>query len=405
MTPDSLEDLRQLMKIVSRLFSFRFLKEPRIREVQNQFDWGPLLSHRLSHIKHEVFRTYDITQEIMQMAEGEAEVLKIERGYATDFAIELVSSSISLFSEWTDLHYDDMLKKLFRFLFDLPKPDRRVKLENEKEVPVFPVVACKIILADNFSELASFAEGLDLRETRKGLYIGGESIPVKENMFNFLPYPWSDLYIPNTIAVVKPEKLPLEYYRTDDYLNYLITMIHSIGKFYVIYESIGKICANLEWSSWYLSRLFTKYESQFCWIQRIFSDKTKSLSEIENEIREQVFPLTRIETAPDAITLIEEQYGEDIFDVNYRSFIETVDDSRLKEFSWSKKISGEEVKESILGRLKLLAKKMIDFNKQFEEKANFWKGIWRSSREKNQLLVALFGVIFSLVLEILLRRV
>jgi hypothetical protein len=182
-------------------------------------------------------------------------------------------------------------------------------------------------------------------------------------------------------------------------------MVHSIGKFYVIYESIGKICANLEWSSWYLSRLFTKYESQFCWIQRIFSDKTKSLSEIENEIRELVFPLTRIETAPDAITLIEEQYGEDIYGINYRSFVQTVDDSRLKKFSWSKKISGEEMKKSILGRLKFLAKRMIDFNKQFEENTKFWRGIWRSSREKNQLLVALFGVIFSLVLEILLRRV
>jgi len=160
------------------------------------------------------------------------------------------------------------------------------------------------------------------------------------------------------------------------------------------------------WSSWYLSKLFEKYEYGFCCLQRIFSDITKSLSKIETNIRELVWPLTRIKTAPDVIAMIQRQYGGDFLGVNIGGLVSVAGDPRLRKYthrSVSKKFSGEELIKATNIRLEFLAKAIIDFMNQFKDTANSWKELQRSTRAKNQLLVTLFGVVLTLILNIILR--
>lgn len=405
--PDDLQDLQQLAKVVSRLFSFQWFTEGQIKGLTDQLDWNPILSRRLSHITHEVHRVHDITNEIIQRSKEDVERLKIKYVYATDFAIELVSASIDVFSDWSDVWYDNLCRKLFDFLFGIRKPSQlHVGPISTSKVHVNSVVVCRIILCEDLAELQAEANKLKLQKAESTLYVGGRNAPINDNMFNFISTPWNKLYVPNTIATLKPEKLAVKNYQADDELNFLMFMMHSIGKFYVIYESIESACTNLEWSSWYLSRLFEKYESKFCFLQRNFSDIAKGLSKIENKIRELIWPLTRIKTAPDVIAIIQRQYGGDFLGVNFGGFVAATEDPRLEKYihpSAKEKLCGEELIESTTKRLESLAKGIIDFMNQFKDTANSWKELWRSARSKNQLLVAIFSVFSSIILDIISR--
>jgi len=318
----------------------------------------------------------------------------------------LVSSSIDVFSDWSDVSYRYLCRDLFEFLFGIHKPGQlKVGPIQVSKVHSDLIVVCRIILCDNLVELQTVAKTLELKATVKRLYMGGQNEQVNDNMFNFISTPWTNLYVPNTIATLKPEKLVRKDFATDDKLNFLMFLVHSLGKFYVIYESMESICANLEWSSWYLRRIFETYESGFCWLQRIFLDITKNLDKIENEMRELVWPLTRIKTAPDAIALIERQYAGDFLGVNIGGFISVAQDLRLKKYTkpTSKGFSGEEFLKKFIEGLESLAEAITYFVNQFKDTSNSWKELQRSDRAKNQLLVTLFGVISTLILNVIIR--
>lgn len=166
------------------------------------------------------------------------------------------------------------------------------------------------------------AKAAKLKASLKRLYIGGQSEKVNCNLFNFVSTPWADLYV--AIATIKPEKLKEEDFAADDELNFLMFMVHSLSKSYVVYESMDSIRANLEWSSWYLSKILETYESKYCWLQKLFSDLTRGLDQVENKMRELVWPLTRIKNAPDVIASIQRQYGGDFLGVNIGGLLQSL---------------------------------------------------------------------------------
>lgn len=116
-------------------------------------DLSPILSSRFSHITHEVYRTHDITEEAKKRSEGKIKELKIERIYATDFAVELVSSSVDVFSDWSDVSYKNLCQDLFDLLFGVHEPDLlKVGPILSSKVHSDLVAVARIILCDDLPE-------------------------------------------------------------------------------------------------------------------------------------------------------------------------------------------------------------------------------------------------------------
>jgi hypothetical protein len=393
------------MGVASRLFCFKRFEKERV-DLSSETFGRPILSGRLPHIANEVYRISEITDQVNRLAQEEVTELKIERIYATDFAFELVSPSIALFSKWSKLTYDNLCRRLFSFIFDFPKPTpakiRQIKVDK---VQVNSVVVFRFVLCDNLTELQSISKELKLLKKSSTFYLGGEQgSSVNDNTFNYVSDVWQNLYLPNTMATVKPEKLD---YKAQENLFYLMCYLHSLGKFYVMTESARGTSANLEWSSWYINTLFDKYEAALCWTQKNFSDATKNLTTSENKIRELALPLTLIITNPEAIDLIQQQYGEDFYGVDRGLFFHLVKDDRIKDYVFPSvsDFSGDELFKSFSSSLKSLASSIRTFLAEFRTSAESWKDVQRSKRAQNQLLVSFSGVILTLVVSIIARFV
>jgi hypothetical protein len=349
-----------------------------------------LLSWRVPHIIHEVGPLHNITNIVKEKAPKQFDELKIEETYISDFAIEIISSSIDVFQEWQlDFEYDQLSRRLSTFLYEIKKP--------------FPgaisIVASRIIIVDEISQLDAIVKEYKLEQIEEGLFSGGEGSPIRYNMFNFISSPWRQIFLSNPIASLAPEKLSKEgYYKTMDELSFLLSMIHALGKFYVISESIKSIGANLEWSSWYLDDLFENYESKFCWFQRNFSNIEKGLHKVQKEIKSEVLPLSRLVTSPESINLIERVYG-----VEYVPYVQSFL-SILRRFEIEKyKVPVKELINSIFDDLKSLARCIHKFWEEFSASRDSWKELRRSTVTRNQLLITLFGILTTLFINILLK--
>ncbi|MEM3573241.1 MAG: hypothetical protein QXJ62_03305 [Nitrososphaeria archaeon] len=334
----------------------------------------------------------NITDTIKEKAPEQFETLKIEEAFASDFAIELISSSVDVFWRWqNDLQFDQIAHKLSDVLYKLSSP--------------FPgavsIVVCRIILCEDFSELKTIAEKYRLEGVVKGLYIGGENTPIhiKHNIFNFIHHPWRDIFILGPVATLKPEIQRAQGdYETIEELSFLLSMIHSIGKFYTISESIKGVLANLEWSSWYLDGLFEKFESDFCWIRRNFTNLEKHLRKIEKEIKSDVIPISRIATYPESVNLIQQVYGVEYLPY-LSSFFSFMENDRIKKY----KIPSDNLKEAVWNDLKLLSRRLTEFWKEFSNSCDSWKELRRSRITSNQLFISLLGILLTLIANILLK--
>lgn len=320
--------------------------------------------------------------------------MKIEEAYASDFAIELISSSIEVF--WRlqdDFQFTQIATKLSDVLYELDHPFPGVTC----------VVVCRIILCESFSELETIVKDYRLEELIKGLYIGGENTPInfRYNMFNSIrgEGPWRDIFILGPIATLKPEILQTQgYHETIDEMSFLLSMMHSIGKVYTISESIRGVLANLEWLSWYLDDLFEKFESDFCWIQRNFTNLEKHLRKKEKEIKSEVVPISRIAASPESVDLIQQVYGVEYLPY-LSNFFSIMDNFRVKKY----KIPPNNLKEAVWNDLKLLSRRFTEFWKDFTTTCNSWKELRRSEITNNQLRVSLFGILLTLIINIILK--
>jgi len=264
------------------------------------------------------------------------------------------------------------------------------------------VVVCRIILCEDFSELKTIAENYQLKEVVEGLYIGGENTPrnVRCNIFfKFIQYPWRDILILGPVATLKPEILQSQgHHKVIDELSFLLSMIHSIGKSYVISQSIRLVSARLEWLSLYLDELFEEFESNFCWIKRNFTNLEKHLREIEKDIKSQIIPISRIATSPESVNLIQEVYGEDYIP-HLSSFFSIMENFRIKKYG----IPVNELKEAVWNNLKLLSQRLAEFWREFINACNSWKELRRSRITSNQHLISLLGILLTLIANIILR--
>ena len=396
-TPKSLDDIKKLMKITGRLFGFQLL----LRKNEKASDPSDimsspetisraLLSWRLPHIIHEVGSIKNITEIIKEKAQEQFATLKIEEAYSSDFAIELISSSMDVFWHWqNNFPFDQIAIKISDTFFEL-----------SKTFPVaVSVAACRIILCEDFSELKTIAKDYQLDEVTTGLYIGGENTPVRHNIFKFAQSPWIDIFISDPIATLKPEILQSQgYHETVEELSFLLSMIHSLGKLYTISVSIKGVLANLEWLSWYLDDLFEEFESGFCWVQRNLTNIEKHFHKIEKEIKSEVIPLSRIVTSPESVDLIQQVYGEEYLPY-LSSFFSIMDNYRIKKY----KVPAEDLKKAVWNDLKLLSRRLTQFWKEFSNTRDSWKEIRRSRITTNQLLLSLFGILLTLIINIILK--
>ncbi len=402
-TPNDFNELTNLMKAISRLFRFDIQGVEQSRFTQDDSDFSPILSERLPHITTFVPWIQEITNQIKALSEEETIELKIERAYATDFAIEFVSSSPDLFSKWSKSTCGKMCRKLFSFLHNFPKPSPTYFMNIEiKKIQVDPILVFRFALCDSMADLKPLSQTLKLNNIGNNIYLGRRNTQGFDNAFNFRSNSWSDLYIPNIMATLKPSKLN---HLGLDKLFEILSHVHTLGKFYVISQSVNGASANLEWSSWYLdSRLFKKYKSYLCWTQRNLTDPTKKISEVENEINEYVSPLTLLVTHPDAIDLIEYEYGPDFFSINRGTLYNLTKKQHITNYVFKTKAAKFDAKaltSSFEDSLKILAKSIDKFLKKFKNTADTWKDTLRSNRSQNQLLISLAGVILTLIINII----
>jgi hypothetical protein len=385
--PNTVDDLITLIQAADRMFSFK-LKSVTVEESR------ALLSPRLPHVIHEAGPLYDITEVIKERAPDWFTLLKIEKGYVSNFAIETVSS-ISSFKEisqhWQDAsQYGRLAGRLSEFLWGISIPIY--------ELTPYVVVDCRIVLCDSFSELEPIMRQYDFQEIEKGLYIGKENKPYSYYMFNFIYRPWNEIFISNPIITVKPELLEEQCSAMWHELGFLISLVHSIGKAYAISQSIRLFLAILEWSSWYLDDIFKNFESSFCWIQRNFACLEKNFYEKERGLKSKIVSLSKITTSPESVDIIQKVYGTE-FIPELGPFFSIICDPKVKKY----KIPSDELYKAVLDDVRLLSRGLTRFWKDYTNAKNTWLDIRRFRVANNQLRLSLLGILASLIANLILR--
>jgi len=256
---DNFQNISRLMEIVSEIFRFQLSSDKLTK--------NSTALYSRADVSNEVPRLYDITLETQEKEkELSKEVgieLNIEKAFATEFAIELVSSSPSVFYKWSNnFAYNRVCQSLSGLLYN-----------GMSRSMSYPAAVGRIIVCDDVLQAKAIATKYNLDEIAEALYVGGSKTPVdfRKNVFDFRLEPWIGTSLFTPIVTLKPELLRANgHLSTMIELSFLLIMIHSLGKFYSISRSIESVCALLEWSSWYMTDLFDNYEAKFCWIQRTF---------------------------------------------------------------------------------------------------------------------------------------
>ena len=229
------------------------------------------------------------------------------------------------------------------------------------------------------------------------LYIG--SPKVSYNMFNFVLDPWGSIFLSNPIVTLKPEALKsLGLYITYDELNFVVAMIHALGKFYVISESGRLMQANLEWSSWYLDDLFQKFGYNKNWVLRNLKNSIGDMRLIESGIKSEIIRLSRFTESPESVNLIQSVYGTEYFPY-ISSFLELLGRYNVQNYGFA----ANEIKKSAIDDLKVLSLSLNKFWKEFSSAANSWKELSSARVTNNELLLAILGLLIPLVADVILR--
>lgn len=407
-TPKNFEELELLTEIIDRLFCFlspyKEKKEPNEGgpvpiSTTNSNEHSPiaLLSSRLPHMMSQIkFSNREITSK--ERFESVLNQLKIEHLFATSFAIELISSSIDVFDGWDGHFYYERLSALLdETLFGVKIPFQWAGEEDLR--PNIVLTACRTILCDNISEVRNFAKDFGLLKVTDELFVGSENKTISQNMFNFLWEPWNKVCIFNPIVTLKPEVLVNEdIHKTETELSFLISLIHSISTSYVIVKSIEGVCANLEWSSWYVDELFQTFEKSFCWLQRNFTSIENDYFKIERRIKRNVTPTARWSTSPTYMRLVEQQYGEPFFPF-IGDALPFFDHFLAKKYS----IPSKALRKTIGEELSLLSESLSRFMKELFGSRDSWHGFLNSKISRNRLSIALIGLLITMFLNIFLK--
>lgn len=191
------------------------------------------------------------------------------------------------------------------------------------------------------------------------------------------------------VVTLKPDKIGADY-KTKDELGYLIALVHSLGKFYVISRSVHSFCAAIEWRSWFIEDLWREYEKQLSWWKRNFSYLEDNLYEIGVEIHETVYPLVRLISSPRVQLWMAREYGAE--PVPYWTEF-----SGLLERTDKYKIPSDKIKKSVTDDLKILAEKLKEFHHQFNKSINDRLQLRSRKVGYNKLLLGMARTIATLL--------
>ena len=331
--PESLADLKTISDIVEHFFSFNLHNLGKDNQTLNPTSLKPLLSSRVQHISSEVPNHWNITEKTLKLSKKSkddiAEKLKVEGVFATDYAIELVSSSVDVIDFHDDFNYARLCGTLVDYLYGAKIP---FKISPHEELfdPAFratAVVACRIILYDKQNEIDELSKVSSLTKVDNGLYFLGNT-----NAFNIKKDEWRKVIIPNTIVMLKPEILQKKsFFSSIDELAILLVTLHCVGKTYVISESSSGLQANLEWTSWYMDDLFDAFEKKYNIIRRSIVNIENDVNKNDKQIRYSFVPIAMLSTNPDVSFLIQKVYGSQ--GIDYINQINTIaTDQRAQKY-------------------------------------------------------------------------
>lgn len=394
--PRTISELTTLMRVVNRYFSFKSMDY----QTAGLSKRRSILNERLPFLRHEVMGILEITDVVKKEAKDIADELNIEDAYATNFALEIVSSSTKILDGWTrDLNYGKLSSRLIPYLFEPELPFySSVEGIDATSLPTPSVATCRVVLCDNIREVKKLGKELKLKKITNMLYIGSKKPGVRCNIFNFIPRkPWYKVFVLGPVVTLKPDKIGADY-RTTEELGYLLAFVHSLGKFYVISESIRGFCTAIEWRSWFIEDLWRKYEKEFGWWKRTFSHLEEDIYGIQVELYETIYPLVRLISSPHVQQLMARQYG--VEPIPYWTEF-----SQLLDRASKYKIPSGQIIKSVFDDLKMLAAKLTEFLDQFSKLIDARLRLRSFKVGYNQLLLTIIGtaaVLLSVFLGLLL---
>jgi hypothetical protein len=396
--PRTIPELTALMRAVNRYFSFNPMKY----QAAGLSESRSLLNERLPFLKHEVREICEITNGAKKEAEDIVGKLNIENVYATDFALEIVSSSPKILADWRkDWDYERLSSRLVRHLFEPELPfHSSIQGVDAASMPMPSVATCRVVLCDNVSEVERLAGELKLRKVTNALYMGNEKTTVGCNIFNFIPRkPWHKVFVLEPVVTLKPDKIEADY-KTEDELGYLLALVHSLGKFYVISESIRGFCAALEWRSWFIEDLWLEYEKGLNWREKRFSYLEEDIHRIKVDLYQTIYPLVRLISSPGIQHLIASQYG--VEPIPYWSeFSQLLDRGKFQAIFGKYEIQSDQIKKSVINDLRMLAAKLEEFLDRFSKSLDARLQLRSLKVGYNQLLLAITTTIIGVLAVVL----
>lgn len=295
--PKKLEQLSSMIKLITDAFAFQLSEEIREGRGLENLDYNAhssILYSGLSFVRDEIKEVWEVTDLVENYCKKEAQKLKIEKAFISPYAIEIVSSSPEILFKGNDICYSNIARKLSHVLF------------GELNLSI-PVIACVTILnvivcrtEEKFKEIVS-KYSIPLMEDNDYYFIG-------ENAFNFIREPWINLFLENSIITLPPYKL--EHPSNKDVGSHIAFAI-AIGTLYVVSENIRSICANLEYTSWFLDEIILNFEESFNILKRIFSNIYVKLFDLRRKIMTQIRPILSLSTQ--SWKFLQYEYGWEIF--------------------------------------------------------------------------------------------
>ena len=348
----------------------------------------------LPWMKHEITRSEEITDYAKEVARDLVENLKIERVFMSNYGLELVSSQQDMI---LPIGSDHLYRELVeRFASRLFKGIGSTFTVNDEPSPVgvMAIVAnLRVAVCDDQSEADKVASSLGLEKKKEGLFIPNEGSKAYTNGFNFiLPPPWSDLFMPQVIAVSLRDS---SEYMLSAFGSYT-ALVYAIGKLYTITESIRNVCANLEYSSWFLDDFFRKFEHSFNWLKRNLTNLETEIYQLIKSVRAPVQRFTLWTTFPEAIQVIRSVYGAPLYP-HVDDTLGIVLDERHKEYTRDP----QELRKSFDESLGLLSRFLDRFLNDLRNYGDAWRGLHRSRVSHNQLLLSLGALTTSILVAAL----
>ncbi len=374
------DQLLSFANVLSRMFSFEYIKELEETKSEN-------ISTLDSHFVWNSERYY--VREITKLVDKNLiDSLHIEQIFITDYSFEIISSNSEIFSP-NDSIYSKLASEISKFTF---KNCFKNRDNNIFEHPAV-VISTKIITCDTADEIEELSKENESEKVAECFYID------KCTPFFFKDAIWNKISIPDLIITLKPEIMAEnmdKFHLTADKFGLYVSLVHAIGKIFIVSESIHGACANLEITSWNLDEICENFESTFNYRKANFYNTEKEYYKLFREFKESVQLLTLLAN-PIYTQIVEQEYGDIVPKLNCS--LGTLADDRANEFLQNQ----YEIINTIMEDKKVFGKTLMKFLDNFHNTVNSWREINRSKINHNQMMLTMFALIVAIVTLVIQR--